>query len=203
MAVILPYRLILASASPARRYLLTRAGYEFEVLPANVAEPSGAAFADARTFVQHTAWLKAVAVAQRLPPQPSARPALVLSADTIGWLDGEVIGKPADRADARRILRQLSGREHELWTGVCLWHRPRDWQIAWQEVSRVFMRPMSDPDREAYLDSRQWEGCSGAYAIQESDDPYIQLREGSLSNVIGLPMESLTGVLDRLAHLAT
>jgi septum formation protein len=196
----LPFRLILASASPARRDLLTRAGYDFDVTPANIDEPSGDSFSDARTFVQHTAWLKAAAVARRLPPGPSDRPALVLSADTIGWLDSQVIGKPADRDDARRILRQLSGREHELWTGVCLWRRPDDWQVAWQEVSRVFMRPMSDAELDTYLDSRQWEGCSGAYAIQESDDPYIELRQGSLTNVIGMPMETLRRVLGMLAH---
>jgi septum formation protein len=196
----LPFRLILASASPARPDLLTRAGYDFDVIPANIDEPSGASFSDARTFVQHTAWLKAAAVARRVQPEPSDRPALVLSADTIGWLDGQVIGKPADRDDARRILRQLSGRQHELWTGVCLWQRPGDWQVAWQEVSRVFMRPMSDAELETYLDSRQWEDCSGAYAIQESNDPYIELRQGSLTNVIGLPMETLTRVLGILAH---
>jgi septum formation protein len=194
----LPFRLILASASPARRDLLSRAGYEFEVLPANIAEPSGTNYNDVRDFVQHTAWLKAAAVARRLQPDSSGRPALVLSADTVGWLDGQVIGKPADRDGARRILRQLSGREHELWTGVCLWQRPGDWQVAWQEVSRVLMRRMSDSELETYLDSRQWEGCSGAYAIQESNDPYIELREGSLTNVIGLPMENLTRILTAL-----
>ncbi len=196
----LPFRLILASASPARRNLLSRAGYEFEVLPANIAEPSGTTYGDVRAFVQHTAWLKAAAVAQRLQPDLTDRPALVLSADTVGWLDGHVIGKPADRDGARCILRQLNGREHELWTGVCLWQRPGDWQVAWQEVSRVFMRDMSDLELETYLDSRQWEGCSGAYAIQESDDPYIELREGSLTNVIGLPMENLSRILAALAE---
>jgi septum formation protein len=60
---------------------------------------------------------------------------------------------------------------------------------------------MSDAELETYLDSRQWEGCSGAYAIQESDDPYIELRQGSLTNVIGLPMETLTRVFGRLAHI--
>jgi septum formation protein len=196
----LPFRLILASASPARRELLASAGYDFDVIPANIDEPSGASFGDPRTFVEHTAWLKAAAVARRSEPEPSDRSTVILSADTVGWLDGQVIGKPADRDDARHILRQLSGRRHELWTGVCLWRRPGDWQVAWQEVSRVFMRPMSDTQLESYLDSRQWEGCSGAYAIQETNDPYIELRQGSLTNVIGLPMESLARVLAMLAH---
>src|SRR5438270_871475 len=120
----LPFRLILASGSPARRELLTRAGYTFEVMPANIDEPTGAGFSDPRTFVHFTAWLKAAAVATRVAA--NADPALVLAADTVGWLHGAPIGKPNDRADARRILRLLAGTEHELWTGVCLWRRPGD-----------------------------------------------------------------------------
>src|SRR5690606_38533792 len=102
----------------------------------------------------------------------------------VGWIDGRVIGKPEDEADARRILRTLSGRVHELWTGVCLWRRPGDWQLAWQERSLVRMRPMSDAEMDEYLATRQWRGCSGAYAIREQDDPYLEVVEGSVSNVI-------------------
>jgi septum formation protein len=184
-----PFRLILASGSPARRDLLARAGYRFEVMPANVTEPSGEDFPDARGLVQHTAWLKAAAVAPRIDA------GLVLAADTVGWLHGRVIGKPADEADARRILRLLAGTEHELWTGVCLWRRPDDLQLAWQEVSRVAMAPLRDAELDAYLSTRTWQGCSGAYAIQEDADPYVRVIQGSTSNVIGLPMETLTRVL--------
>jgi septum formation protein len=191
MAEQLPFRLILASGSPARRDLLARAGYRFEVLPANIAEPSGEGFGDARALVQHTAWLKAAAVAPRVPD------GVVLAADTVGWLHGQVIGKPADEADARRILRMLAGTEHELWTGVCLWRRPDDIQMAWQEVSRVAMAPLTEAELTDYLANRTWQGCSGAYAIQEDEDPYVRVLEGSTSNVIGLPMETLTGVLGR------
>jgi septum formation protein len=187
-------RLILASGSPARRELLSRAGYTFEVMPAAVDEPTGEGFSDPRTYVQTVAWLKAAAVAPRIDA------GLILAADTVGWLDGKVIGKPADEADARRILTTLGGREHELWTGVALWRRPDDLQIAWQECSLVHFRKLTTAEMGAYLETRQWEGCSGAYAIQERDDPYVRLRAGSLSNVIGLPMESLERVLQWLAH---
>jgi septum formation protein len=185
----LSFRLILASGSPARRDLLARAGYRFEVLPANIDEPSGEDFGDARSLVQHTAWLKAAAVAPRIDN------GVILAADTVGWLHGRVIGKPADEADARRILGMLAGTEHELWTGVCLWRRPDDIQLAWQEVSRVAMAPQHDAELDAYLSSRTWQGCSGAYAIQEDDDPYVRVVHGSTSNVIGLPMETLTKLL--------
>jgi septum formation protein len=180
--------LILASASPARRDLLTRAGYTFEVLPAHIEEPT-AGFTDARTMVQAIAWLKASAVAPRVSE------GLVLAADTIGWLNGRAIGKPADEADARRILGLLAGTKHELWTGVCLWRRPDDVQVAWQEVSRVAVKPLSTREIDTYLATRTWEGCSGAYAIQEGNDPYVRVVQGSVSNVIGLPMENLARVL--------
>jgi septum formation protein len=189
MATSPPPRLILASGSPARRDLLTRAGIAFDVMPAAIDEPTGDGFTDPRTYVQTVAWLKAAAVAPRVDA------GVVLAADTVGWLDGKVIGKPADEADARRILTTLGGREHELWTGVVLWRRPGDLQIVWQERSLVHFRKLTDAELNAYLATRQWQGCSGAYAIQERDDPYVTLRAGSLSNVIGLPMESLRATI--------
>jgi septum formation protein len=189
----LPFRLILASGSPGRRELMTSAGYRFEVLPANVDEPTGEGVTDIRGFVQQVAWLKAAAVARQTAE------GVILAADTVGWLDGQVIGKPTDEADARRILRMLGGREHELWTGVCLWRRPDDVQVAWQEMTVVGFKALSHVELNAYLRTRQWQGCSGAYAIQEENDPFVRVVRGSLSNVIGLPMESLHEVLPLLA----
>jgi septum formation protein len=188
-----PFRLTLASGSPARRDLLTRAGCHFDVLPAGIDEPSGEGWRDVRHFVQHVAWLKAAAVAPRVGA------GLVLAADSVGWLDGRVIGKPADEADARRILRLLGGREHELWTGVCLWRRPDDLQVAWQERSRVWFAALTEGELDDYLATRTWQGCSGAYAIQEDGDSCIRILEGSVSNVIGLPMETTEKVLRWLA----
>lgn len=178
-------RLILASGSRGRRYLMERAGYAFEVMPADVDEPTGEDARDIREYVHTTAWMKAAAVA------PKIEDGLVIAADTVGWIDGKVIGKPADEADARRILRTLGGRQHELWTGVVLWRRPGDIQTCWQEMSKVFVRAFTDRELDEYLATRQWEGCSGAYAIKEDGDPYVSVVSGSLSNVIGLPMESL------------
>lgn len=189
MATDLPLRLILASGSPARRELLERAGYAFTVQPSHIDEPTRPANGHVRSLVQEVAWLKAAAVSQQVPE------GIVLAADTVGWLDNEIIAKPEDREDARRILRFLGGRQHELWTGVCLWRRPDDLQVAWQEKSVVFFRKLSDAELEQYLDTRLWEGCSGAYAIQEKDDPFVRVVEGSVSNVIGLPMESLERML--------
>ncbi len=181
--------LILASGSLGRRELLKLHGYDFVVRPSNIPEPTEARLGDCRHYVGELAWLKAEAIA------PSVDDGILLAADTVGWLDGQVVGKPEDEADARRIIRSLSGRVHELWTGVCLWLRPGDWQFCWQEVSRVEMKPLSDHEIEEYLKTRKWEGCSGAYALSLPNDPYLNVIEGSTSNVIGLPMESLAKAL--------
>jgi septum formation protein len=187
-------RLILASASMGRRQLLEQAGWRFEVVPSKVDEPTGDGVKDIRGYVQNVAWLKAAAVA------PSMDKGIVLAADSVGWIAGQVIAKPVDRDDARRILRLLSGTEHELWTGVILWRRPDNVQLAWQESSRVAFRALSDGEIETYLDTRLWEGCSGAYAVQGREDPYVRVVEGSVSNVVGLPMESLGELLPWFAQ---
>ena len=187
-------RLILASGSLGRRELMKRAGYTFEVQPANVDEPTGAGVTDIRAYVHAVAWMKAAAVAPRVAE------GVVVAADTVGWLNGQVIGKPEDEADARRILTALGGTEHELWTGVVLWRRPDGLQLAWQEVSRVHMKAMTDVELDDYLQTRQWVGCSGAYAIQEHDDPLLTV-EGSVSNVIGLPMDTTAALLRAVAAL--
>lgn len=183
-----PFRLILASGSRGRRELLKQAGYSFEVFPSNVDEPTGVNASDIRRFVHEVAWMKAAAVA------PQFGDAVILAADSVGWIDGQVIGKPEDDADARRILQLLAGRKHELWTGVVLWRRPGDVQICWQEASTVTFKGFAPGELEEYLKTRTWKGCSGAYAVQMENDPLIQV-QGSISNVVGLPMETLARML--------
>jgi septum formation protein len=190
-----PFRLILASGSLGRRELMKLHGYGFEVRPADIDEPTEARLGDCRHYVAELAWLKAAAVA------PQVADGVVIAADTVGWLNGRVIGKPEDEADARRIIRSLSGTTHELWTGVCLWLRPGDWQLTWQELSRVRMKSLTDAEIDEYIATRKWEGCSGAYAIRVPDDPYLTVAEGSVSNVIGLPMESLEQALGWLSKV--
>jgi septum formation protein len=184
-----PVRLILASASAGRRELLARLGLPFEVRPADIAEPESG-FSDPRTMVQTVSWLKACAVARTIDE------GLVIAADSIGWINGHPVLKPADIDGARRILREMGGREHELWTGVVVWRRPDDLQFVWQEKTRVSFAALSDAELERYLATRSWREHSGAYAIQEQDDPYVRVVEGSLTNVIGLPLESLGRVLE-------
>jgi septum formation protein len=184
MAAPKPSRLILASASPARRELLSRLGHPFEVVSADIDEPESG-FRDPQSFVQSVSWLKAAAVAPRIDG------GIILAADTIGWINDHPILKPIDEADARRILLEMAGREHELWTGVVLWRRPDNLQIVWQEQTRVAVASFSDAELDIYFATRSWRGHSGAYAIQEKDDPYVRVASGSITNVIGLPLESL------------
>jgi septum formation protein len=193
MANSLPFRLILASASLGRKELLQRAGYNFDVIPSHIEEPNDAGYPDARTLVEHVAWLKAAAVAKKIDE------GVILAADSVGWIDGGPICKPADEDDARRILRLLSGRTHQLWTGVCLWRKPGDLQLAWQESSDVHFAKLDTEGTETYLRTRLWEGCAGAYAVLEHDDPYVRVLSGTISNVIGLPMETLGRTLPMLS----
>lgn len=188
----LPFRLTLASGSRGRRELLQRHGYTFDVRPANIDEPTEARLGDVRHYVAELAWLKAQAVAA------TNGHGVVLTADTVGWQHGKVVGKPDDADHARRIIGALQGTTHELWTGVCLWCVPTGWQLCWQEVSVVRMAAMSASDIERYIETRLWVGCSGAYAVQMPHDPLLTVESGSISNVIGLPMESLTVALARL-----
>jgi septum formation protein len=188
MAASKPLRLILASASPARRELLARLGYPFEVVPADIDEPESG-FQDPRSFVQFVSWNKAAAVAPRFDQ------GIILAADTIGWINDHPILKPRDEADARRILLEMAGREHELWTGVVLWRRPDDLQIVWQQQTRVAVATLTHAELDVYFATRSWRGHSGAYAIQEKDDPYVRVASGSITNVIGLPLETLVEYL--------
>ena len=185
MGAPLPFRLTLASGSIGRRWLLEKAGYTFDILPANIDEPTQAAHGSCRQYVHHVSWMKAAAVAAKVAE------GVVLAADTVGWIDSKVIGKPEDANDARRILRTLAGRVHELWTGVCLWRIADGIQFCWQERTLVRMKLFNEAELDAYIATNRWVGCSGAYAIEEENDPYLVIEEGSLSNVIGLPMESL------------
>ncbi len=184
-------QLILASNSQGRRWLLENAGFTFQIKPADIPEPE-TGFSVPRTMVQTIAWLKASTVAAR------TRSGLIIAADTIGWLDGKPLLKPHDRKHARSMIQSMAGRIHELWTGVVVWKQPEGKQVCWQERSLVRIAPLSQDALEHYLTARIWKGCSGSYAISGPDDPVVRVVEGSLSNVVGLPMESLQLVLHQL-----
>jgi septum formation protein len=179
-------RLVLASASPRRRELLAAAGLDVDVDLVDVDErPLAGEPPDA--YVERVARLKAEAGSARHPGR------VVLGADTAVVVDGEVLGKPRDAADAVAMLRRLAGREHDVMTGVAVASAGR--VESFVERTRVTMAPLSPADIEAYVASGEPFDKAGAYAIQGGAARFILGFEGSYTNVVGLPLEKLFEVL--------
>jgi septum formation protein len=125
----------------------------------------------------------------------------VLAADTITACSGLILGKPADRADARRTLELLSGTRHDVLTAVCVWLLPQRLWLGGLAKATVQMRRLSAEEIEQYLESGQWEGKAGAYAIQEQD-PFVSLVDGDFDTVVGLPMKLVARLLQAARALA-
>ena len=180
---------ILASASPRRRMLLEQLGLKFEVRAAEVDElpEPGEAPGD---YVLRVSRLKAEAVARQLGVSLP-----VLSADTEVVLDGSVLGKPKDRADALKMLSRLSGRAHQVLSGVALW-KGGALDTARCE-SRVSFRALEAGEAEAYWESGEPRDKAGAYGIQGRGAVFVERLEGSYSNVVGLPLFETAALLRR------
>ncbi|MDF1843425.1 MAG: Maf family protein [Rubripirellula sp.] len=189
--------LILASGSPRRAQLLLAAGYQFEVIvAADSAECGVCSRETAPELVARYAYRKAADVALRLES------GLVLAADTVASCLGQILGKPRDQQHAEVILRTLSGRRHDVYTGVCLWsvtHRKCLVDVVRTELE---MAALSEAMLEDYLDSMLWEGKAGAFGYQDGNDWLRVLGDGSESNVVGLPMERLAELLEKFDQTA-
>jgi len=174
--------LILASASPRRRDLLRERGVSFEVVPAHSEEtvestPEATVIGNARR--------KAATIAMQRPD------ALVLGVDTEVWFAGRVFGKPVDMDDALRMLRELNGRVHEVYSGVCLAWNGGSNEYTFVEITHVHFHQRTDDELRRYLARIGPLDKAGAYAAQDDHGEIIARVEGSYSNVIGLPMEAL------------
>jgi septum formation protein len=180
--------LILASASPRRRELLGQLGLPFEVVPAEVTEHE-APDADPREMVRHNAALKADWVAARFPD------ATVLGADTTVFIDNTVLNKPRDTAEARAMLRMLSGRTHTVFTGLALRRAADGLKIERGVASEVTFRVLSDVTIEDYLRHVHTLDKAGGYAIQERSELIVAGYQGSLTNIIGLPLDETKQLL--------
>jgi len=191
--ITLPFPLVLASASPRRRQLLADAGYCFEIIPPIIAEPQVPAFGKQHpvAWAEALAYFKACAVLKACPEK------IILAADTIVAFQNHIIGKPADRDDARRILSTMFAGESRVITGVAVLV-PQRARIITHAVSTLTMRAMTSKEMEDYLDSGAWRDKAGAYALQEGGDAFLQKLEGSWSNVVGLPMERLYEIFSAL-----
>ena len=176
-------RLILASASPRRRELLTAAGYIFEIHPADINEDDHPPLAPGE-LAEFLAVRKAAEIALRFPDD------VVLAADTVVAIADQILGKPADDSAAAQMLQLLSGSTHQVITGICVEHRSHHLRRCKQITSTVVMKELSSEEIEKYVRGGLWHGKAGGYGIQDQgSDNFITRTAGSHSNIMGLPME--------------
>jgi len=184
--------LVLASRSPRRRELLTDAGYEFTVLPADESAECGMCSGEAPVqLVARYARQKAADVAARIAA------GRILACDTVAELDGQIFGKPAHEDHARSMLRALRGREHLVHSGLCIWDIPGGQPQVRTATTLLRMDALDDATLEEYLASGEWEGKAGAFGYQDRLG-WVHIVRGSETNVVGLPMELLAEMLAQM-----
>ena len=185
-------RIILASSSPRRRQLLADAGYEFDIVAPPIAESD-----EETAALGPCGWAESLAYFKAKSVQELHDQRCVLGADTIVSLQGAILGKPADGDEARTMLRSLSRTRHGVITGVALLG-PDGLRLIASDTTYITMRAMSDQEIEQYVQSGEWIGKAGAYAIQETADRFVETVEGSFTNVVGLPMELVERMMQEL-----
>jgi septum formation protein len=184
-------KIVLASASPRRSAILAALGLEFEVRPADTPElvPPGVAPAAAA---------RAIALEKLRAIAGSVDAGLVVAADTIVVVNGEILGKPGDDAAAVAMLEKLSGTTHEVITALALALRPGGREAIGHETTAVTMRPLAGAEIAAYVASGEPFGKAGGYAIQENGDAFVAHLDGRFDNVVGFPATTFAALLARL-----
>jgi septum formation protein len=188
-------KLILASSSPRRAEILRNAGFEFDIQPANVDETRFAG-ERAEDYVKRLADAKARLIAQYA--DRSEGPAIMIGADTVVVVEGQILGKPTDAEDARRMLRLLSGRDHDVLTGLSFLSIPARMEKAHVESTRVSFLPLSDEDIEDYIRTGEPFDKAGAYGIQGIGGRFVRRIEGCFFNVMGLPLSRVWSIVTRM-----
>ena len=188
-----PVSIILASASPRRKKLLEQAGYKFTVFPPHIDE---SAFLSERIkpaeYAERLALAKARNVAERFAD------CLVIGADTIVDFNGQTIGKPADSREAEQITRKLFSAPHKVITTVAIVRLSSGTEVVESDTTTVYPKKLSAEQIAGHIKSKSWQDKAGAYAIREGGDEFIERIEGSLTNVMGLPMQLLQRLLERI-----
>lgn len=183
--------LVLASQSPRRRELLGRMGLTFDIDPPAIPDEHALLDPlDLRGSLPRLALHKAADVAPRHPD------ALVLGCDTIVVIDGRILGKPRDRGDAERMIRELSGREHEVWSGVGLICPAVKFARSAVAVTQVKFRVIPEPEIEQYLSDSSYLDKAGAYGIQGTAMTLVESINGCYYNVVGLPIAATIGLFE-------
>jgi septum formation protein len=180
--------LLLASGSPRRRELLLDAGFDFEIIPPEISERSDVDLT-LRELTALNAFRKGMAAARLRSNN------VVLAADTLVAIDGQVLGKPADKREAIEMLQRLSGRAHEVCTSVFVCQLARAKSSSFSEISRVYFQPLTRRKIDNYFARINPLDKAGAYAAQGFGREIIEKIEGSYTNVVGLPMEKTIPVL--------
>jgi len=186
-----PHRpMILASGSPRRRELLQAAGHRFEIVaPSELAECGVCSGESPPELVARLAYQKAADIATRVGPS------LIVACDTVAECQGQILGKPHDEEHARRMLTMLAGREHHVFSGLCLWRVPEGPPRVEVDRTTLRMDALSPEQINDYLATGLWEGKAGAFGYQDGFD-WLHVLEGSETNVVGLPMELFAQMLD-------
>ncbi|MGB2807649.1 MAG: nucleoside triphosphate pyrophosphatase [Sedimentisphaerales bacterium] len=189
--------IILASSSPRRKQLLAEAGYNFTPVHPDIDEPAfvGEGISPCE-YAERLALAKAKSVAEKFPDS------LVIGADTVADFGGEIIGKPADAKEAEEITRRLFSRAHKVITAVAIVRISDGTEIIESDSTTVYPKKLTDNQIAEHIKGGSWRGKAGAYAIQEGGDEFVERIEGSLTNVMGLPMELLQSVLAGLKGFA-
>lgn len=189
-------RFILASKSPRRKKLLEQLGFDLEIMPAELDEDSHTADSPFN-YAFSLSKMKAEAIASKI--QESS---IIIAADTIVVLDGEIMNKPQDSADAYRMLRTLSGRAHEVLTGVTLTNVPEGKIISDVKKTKVFFRELNDNEINAYIATGSPMDKAGAYGIQDDFGAvFVEKVEGCYYNIVGLPLEMTYSMLKKILDL--
>ena len=178
-------RLILASGSPRRRELLTKMGCTFEICSPNVDEHVSGVASD---VVRILALRKAHAAAKQVS-------GVIIASDTLVSLDSKPLGKPADADDAKKMLRALSGREHEVFTGVCVLDSESGREEARVARTGVRFRPLAEEEIDSYVRTGEPMDKAGAYAIQGGASAFVESLDGSFDNVMGFPTDVVREML--------
>ncbi len=182
-------KIILASASPRRREILTQAGFEFDVVVSDADENINAC--DASLMVRELALLKAGDVAKKVEKN-----SLVIGADTVVCIDGEILGKPKDESDAQRMLNLLSGRAHQVYTGVCIIDSGTGKAVCKSECTDVIFEKLTKKQIQEYIATGEPMDKAGSYAIQGGAQSFVKNIVGSFDNVVGLPIELVKEIIE-------
>lgn len=181
--------LVLASTSPRRAQLLRQVGFEFDVYPSHVDEDFD--HRDPVTVAQSLAERKAMEIAKSMQDR------IVLAADTIVVLDEHILNKPADHADARRMLTMLSGRTHQVYTGFCLIRLSDDRKLIDIERTDVTFRRLTNEEIDSYIADGTCYDKAGSYGIQDASAIFVERIDGDFYNVVGLPITKIYSRLNQ------